>query len=45
MNSHERTDFLLAVYGQFFQEGLLLHANQAISALYANLANALFAMI
>jgi hypothetical protein len=35
--------FLLAVYGQFFQEGLLSQAIQANSALYANLAKPLFA--
>ena len=34
---------LLAVYGQFLQEELLLHANQAVGALYANLARPYFA--
>jgi hypothetical protein len=43
MNLAWRTQFLLAVYGQFFQEGLLLQASQANSALYANLAKPLFA--
>src|SRR5215468_3526827 len=33
-----RTDF----YGRFWQEQMPPHANQANSALYANLANALF---
>jgi hypothetical protein len=36
---------LLAVYGQFVQKELLLQASQAAGALYANLANVLFAMI
>jgi hypothetical protein len=35
--------FLLAVYGQFFQDGLLSQASQASGALYAKLAKALFA--
>ena len=34
---------LQAVYRRFCQEGLLLQAIQANSALYANLANVLFA--
>lgn len=36
---------LWAVYGRFWQKGMLPHASQADSALYANLANALFATI
>jgi hypothetical protein len=35
--------FLLAVYGQFFQERLLSYAIQANGALYSNLAKPLFA--
>jgi len=41
--SHEAHSFLLAVHGQFFQEGLLSQASQANSALYANLAKVLVA--
>jgi len=36
---------LWAVYGRFWQGQLLPYAPQAKGALYANLANALFAMI
>jgi hypothetical protein len=39
MKLHERTDF----YGRFWQEHMPPHANQATSALYANLAKPLFA--
>jgi hypothetical protein len=42
MNSAWARRFL---WGRLWQEQMLPHANQATSALYANLANALFVMI
>jgi len=43
MNPARAHSFLLAVYGQFVQEGLLPQAIQANGALYAKPAKALFA--